>query len=262
MRVSVKIDKENMPEITLDIREKVLKTINAQGFASNDFKFETTPDNKRYSVKWKNHLIRYEFIIYFPQVMTVNHIGIQMYQASKQPSYDAQTEIVNLEGMLSEWLISIRREISLNEMTAYNEILFSDTINSISERFQKIYNQSLDAEKFGLDEVCGMGFRKAFEFLLIDFLIYKQLISSDDAKKITALKDFISILKDEIVIHKLLSYTAWVGNEFCHYFRKHETKEISDLKEMIQIIVEWIEAKENLVQIETRSDIINSSFNK
>lgn len=157
----------------------------------------------------------------------------------------------------------INKQKEFDLLTNSKTIKFSDIINTISPKFEIIYIEALSAEQRSMNEICGMGFRKAFEFLLIDYLFYKNILSNEEqARQLNELSKFIALLKDEIVIHKLLGYTAWVGNEFCHYFRRWETKEVSDLKEMIQIIVEWIETKEKLIQLEKKSDIINASFKK
>ena len=43
--------------------------------------------------------------------------------------------------------------------------VFSNTIRKVSPDFEKIYNQAYHAEQIHLDQICGVGFRKALEFL-------------------------------------------------------------------------------------------------
>ena len=52
-------------------------------------------------------------------------------------------------------------------------IEFDNKIQEVSEAFVKIYNQAKIAEANDLDEIAGMGYRKALEFLIKDYLIHK-----------------------------------------------------------------------------------------
>ena len=47
---------------------------------------------------------------------------------------------------------------------------FSDVINSISPNFTVIYNQAFSAEQQNLTEICGVGYRKALEYLIKDYI--------------------------------------------------------------------------------------------
>ena len=53
-----------------------------------------------------------------------------------------------------------------------SKIKFSDQITTLSPQFVNIYHQSQNAEFAGLNELCGMGYRKALEFLVKDFATY------------------------------------------------------------------------------------------
>lgn len=55
-----------------------------------------------------------------------------------------------------------------------NSKVFSEIINSISPQFVLIYNQAYYAEQTNLDQICGVGYRKALEFLIKDYLISKE----------------------------------------------------------------------------------------
>lgn len=58
------------------------------------------------------------------------------------------------------------------------DVNFSEEIKRISPRFIKVYEQSMIAEENELDEIDGVGLRKALEILVKDYLIDK---SPDDA---------------------------------------------------------------------------------
>ena len=48
---------------------------------------------------------------------------------------------------------------------------FDERILKMSPRFVEIYNQSQKAEQSELTEICGMGYRKALECLIKDYLL-------------------------------------------------------------------------------------------
>ncbi|MEK7581127.1 MAG: hypothetical protein AAB512_02470 [Patescibacteria group bacterium] len=50
---------------------------------------------------------------------------------------------------------------------------FPASITKVSPKFKTIYNQSKKAEEGGLEEICGLGYRKSLEFLVKDYLISK-----------------------------------------------------------------------------------------
>ncbi len=50
---------------------------------------------------------------------------------------------------------------------------FSETIIGISSDFVEIFYQAKSAEQNGLNQICGVGYRKALEFLIKDYIVYK-----------------------------------------------------------------------------------------
>ncbi len=102
-------------------------------------------------------------------------------------------------------------------------------------RFIKTYLQSLEAENYGLDEIAGMGFRKAVEYLVKDWAIKN---NPDDSEKIKSLwlgqvikKYYEGDLKD------ILERATWLGNDQAHYNRLFEEFDIDVLKELIALIM-------------------------
>lgn len=120
--------------------------------------------------------------------------------------------------------------------------VFSDIINSISTEFSKIYNQAYHAEQMGLDQICGVGYRKALEFLIKDYLISKE---QDDKKIVSIKKKFLSNCIQEDVqdnnIKEVARRAAWLGNDETHYVRQWENKDVNHLKHLIGLTVRWIE---------------------
>ncbi len=116
---------------------------------------------------------------------------------------------------------------------------FSDEINNISSNFVKIYSEALQAENSGLSEICGMGYRKALEFLVKDFLIHK---SPEYAEQITKEKLMDSVRRiEDTKVKILVERSLWLANDECHYNRKQEDYDINDLKSFIFAIVTAIE---------------------
>lgn len=117
---------------------------------------------------------------------------------------------------------------------------FPECITNNYPLFVKIYNQSLEAEHYGLDEIAGIGYRKSLEFLIKDFLIFHEGI--DDSKvKPTALGACINTLIDNPQLKTVASRATWLGNDQTHYEQKYIDKDINDLKLLIKLSVNWIE---------------------
>lgn len=123
---------------------------------------------------------------------------------------------------------------------------FSEIIQNISERFLSIYHQAETAEQNGLDEICGPGYRKALEFLVKDYLI-KQDPSQESIVKKQHLGTAIKAIKDAH-IQEMAKRAAWLGNDETHYERRWTDKDLSHLKDLISLVVNWIENAEKTQQ--------------
>ena len=120
---------------------------------------------------------------------------------------------------------------------------FSDILNELSPNFVEIYNQSYIAEQLDLNHVCGVGYRKALEFLIKDYLI---AISPEEKHKDIKDKFLNNCIKDDIDntnIKKVAVRAVWLGNDETHYIRKWENKDISDLKTLIGLTIHYIESE-------------------
>jgi len=116
---------------------------------------------------------------------------------------------------------------------------FESDISEISEEFPVIYNQAKRSEEMGLDRVAGMGYRRAFEFLIKDYLIFELPEKEPEIKRKmlgTCIKDYIT---DER-IKQIAERAAWLGNDETHYERRWVDKDIEDLKKLIEITVHFI----------------------
>ena len=101
--------------------------------------------------------------------------------------------------------------------------------------FIKTYLQSLEAENFGLDELAGMGYRKAIEYLVKDWAIQKDPKNKEDIEKswlgAVIKKYYDGDLKD------IMERATWLGNDQAHYNKLFEEFDIDVLKELIDLIM-------------------------
>lgn len=112
-------------------------------------------------------------------------------------------------------------------------------IFNFSPMFKEIYEQALTAEKVKLEQIAGMGFRKALEFLIKDYLILKKPQDEEEIKE-KFLGKCINLIEDT-KIKELSKRGAWLGNDEAHYHRKWIDKDISNLKEVIILVANYIE---------------------
>lgn len=121
---------------------------------------------------------------------------------------------------------------------------FSSSVQSLSPRFVKIYQQSEQAENSGLSEICGMGYRKVLEFLVKDYALY---IHPDKRTEIESsfLGKCIADYIDNDKIKTLATASAWLGNDETHYKRKHQDYNVQDLKRFIRTVVAYTEYELN-----------------
>ena len=119
---------------------------------------------------------------------------------------------------------------------------FSDIIKDISKDFIEIYQQAEIAEENGLTQICGVGYRKALEFLIKDYIISKDASLKDEVEKSLLGKCINDHIKDER-IKGIAKRATWLGNDETHYIRKWIDKNVSDLKILIDLTVHWIETE-------------------
>jgi hypothetical protein len=114
---------------------------------------------------------------------------------------------------------------------------------AISEpsKFTEIYKQALTAEFKGLNEIAGIGYRRAFEFLIKDFAIAEH---PSDKADIMSLQ-LVPVIKKYFPIEylPLMERAAWLGNDETHYERKHPDYDIQDLKRIIAFVITDLDGK-------------------
>ncbi|MFK4171068.1 hypothetical protein ACI2LM_33020 [Paenibacillus lautus] len=119
--------------------------------------------------------------------------------------------------------------------------VFPPIINETSPSFTEIYNQAYEAEQLSLSHISGMGYRKALEFLIKDYVIMTRPDSVDVVMNHrTTLNKVIREYINDPRIVQTAERAAWIGNDETHYVRKWEDKDISDLKILIDLVSHWI----------------------
>ncbi len=116
---------------------------------------------------------------------------------------------------------------------------FDEYIETLSPSFCSLWNQSYQAEQSGLKDICGIGYRKALEFLVKDYLINR-----DPSKQEHYQSKFLgNCIRDDISdprIKACAQRAAWLGNDEAHYYRRWKDKDVQDLKNLIELTLHWI----------------------
>lgn len=108
-------------------------------------------------------------------------------------------------------------------------------------KFIKTYLQSLEAEMSGLDELAGMGFRKAIEYLVKDWAIHKNSDEKDKIQKMWLGQVISEYFEGEL--KEILERATWLGNDQAHYLKLFEEYDIEVLKELIDLIMVELDRK-------------------
>ena len=115
----------------------------------------------------------------------------------------------------------------------------ADGIADISPNFAKILNQSLAAESHNLDQIVGIGLRKALEFLVKDYCVHKHPEKETEIKA-CFLGQCITEYVTDPNIQNCAKRAAWLGNDETHYSRVWTEHDIQDLKILIRLTQNWI----------------------
>jgi len=119
---------------------------------------------------------------------------------------------------------------------------FPKIINTISPQFSKIYNEAKEADEIGMKNICGVGYRKAIEFLIKDYLIHVKKMPLEEIKK-TPLGNCIKKHIEDVNIKECAKRAVWIGNDETHYIRKWVDKDLQDLKDLIDVTIYWIDSE-------------------
>lgn len=117
-----------------------------------------------------------------------------------------------------------------------------ENIDKVSSNFVEIFAQAANAETEGLDLIAGMGYRKSLEFLIKDYAIYSNSDNEEEIKKMLLGKVIEKYLTDFPKLQSLAKAASWIGNDETHYVRRHDDKDIRDMKQFIKSASHFIVA--------------------
>jgi len=124
-----------------------------------------------------------------------------------------------------------------------------EQITKTSADFVTIYDQAMQAESAKLDQLVGMGLRKALEFLIKDFLVKEHAEEADEIRRML-LGRCIEKYVDDGKLKMAAQRAAWLGNDETHYERRWDTKDVTDLKRLVHLTENWIDSALVLRQYE------------
>jgi len=120
--------------------------------------------------------------------------------------------------------------------TTASNLQIDEDIRQISPEFYEIYNQCLIAKNYGLNQIYGMGFRKALEKLVKDYSIY---IHPEDEewirtnKEATLHKCIEKYFKDSEAKTALMA-CKWLGNNETHYENCNDEQDLRLFEDLIE----------------------------
>ncbi|MDF7683373.1 DUF4145 domain-containing protein [Lactobacillus sp. ESL0679] len=143
----------------------------------------------------------------------------------------------NNEGYLS--YIPTEYELALDNI----DIEINQSIKDLSPDFVEIYSEAYQAERYGLKRICGVGYRKAIEFLIKDYAIDNNPIDTPKISEMALGAVINEYLSDIPKLKNMAKVAAWIGNDETHYLKQHPSKDISDMKQFTKVTVMFIEAE-------------------
>lgn len=122
------------------------------------------------------------------------------------------------------------------------KVKLPENIEKVSPTFVEIYSQATVAESEKLDQIAGVGYRKAAEFLIKDYAI-----SNNPEDEVTIKTNMLgTVIRDYLDVspklQALAKSVAWIGNDETHYVRRHDSKDLQDLKRFILAAAQFIAA--------------------
>jgi hypothetical protein len=136
-------------------------------------------------------------------------------------------------------------------------------IDQASPTFYDIYDDALAAEDEHLEHATGPCYRKALEFLVKDYVSAGEREAlhtaeeTGDGETVAAAAEKLrriqaaplgSVIDQRISdarIRETAKRAAWLGNDATHYIRKWEDHDLQDLKDLIALVIGFIESEES-----------------
>lgn len=113
-------------------------------------------------------------------------------------------------------------------------------VADVSPTFCEIYGQVESATDENLDQLVGIGLRKALEFLIKDFAKSEHPDATDKIERMPLAKCIDTYVSEQNIL-QCAKRAAWLGNDETHYIRKWSDKDVSDLRLLVRLTVNWID---------------------
>lgn len=114
------------------------------------------------------------------------------------------------------------------------DLRLPDDVNwrEVSPRFVHIYEQVVNVELLGFEEMVGIGYRKAFEVLIKDYLAKRHPESEGSIQNMN-LGECITTYIDDPRVRETAQKTVWLMNDETHFVRLHVDNDLEDLKRLL-----------------------------
>lgn len=217
-----------------------------QAFGLQEEHFDFSGQDESFQVKFKENF----FTFHIKMEGADNFVNTISYVNNKHP-HSLRQKWQDTLSQFKTWIDGIAEDVKCTPKAFKNaDNEFPVEIVNYSKSFIEIYKQALVAETNGLTEICGLGYRKAFEFLIKDYLLKKHPKTEHEKIKKMLLSPCINqyVTSDEIklVAHRVL----WLGNDQAHYLKKWKGKTLADLKSLIDLTIKWILIRDELKRVE------------
>ncbi len=121
---------------------------------------------------------------------------------------------------------------------AIPKIEIPENIQDLYPDFYSVYKQAAKAESLGLDKICRMGFRKAVELLVKNYLINQHNEPEEKILKATLGQSINNIESPKI--RALARSATWIGNDETHAIKKLKNYDVQDMKKFIYSLCYFI----------------------
>lgn len=111
-------------------------------------------------------------------------------------------------------------------------------------RFVEFYSEAIEAEKSGLENIAGTGYRSAIECLIKDYALAFELDTKEylSDPKLTFNNAIDRYVKDDDLLKGALHFIRTVGNGYTHW-NKSTSISLPELKNYVDIIIQIFKSK-------------------
>ena len=111
-------------------------------------------------------------------------------------------------------------------------------------RFVEFYSEAIEAEKSGLENIAGTGYRSALECLIKDYALAFELDTKEylSDPKLTFNNAIDRYVKDDDLLKGALHFIRTVGNGYTHW-NKSTSISLPELKNYVDIIIQIFKSK-------------------